>query len=75
MNGKSEEKGGGNAPLRIDSGVVGGSTGGASEADLSRGYTKPGEANDTPSEGGLLGSFFPEENNTGFLNRPTGWER
>lgn len=76
MHGKSDSKGGGNAPLSIDSGVIGGSTGGASEADLARGYTKPAdEANTNKPDGiGLLyegGSQGPE----GFLDRPHGWER
>lgn len=43
---KATKEGGGNAPLPIDSGVIGGSTGGASEADLARGYSDPCDPED-----------------------------
>lgn len=74
MHGKSDSKGGGNAPLSIDSGVIGGSTGGASEAELARGYTRPDEPSEGPMEDGIA-LPEPSPSNNGFLDRPHGWER
>lgn len=84
-NGKKSE-GGGNAPLHIDSGVIGGSTGGASEADLARGFTTPSDGNDRyykpdPALNERVGKdaqdTVPMEmpDDDGFLGRPQGWER
>lgn len=73
MTGKSE--GGGNAPLHIPAGVIGGSTGGASQSDLARGFTRPDERSDGPAtESGIALGPEPEPNH-GFLDRPHGWER
>lgn len=78
MQGKGDKStGGGDPSLAIGSGVIGGSTGGASESDLRRGYTRPDQP-DTPPLADGLGGMYPDESfreNNGFLDRPTGFER
>lgn len=54
-------------------GGTAGSTGGASTADLKRGYTDAGES--IPSEDPYLTSPYFGEEKGGFLDRPRGWER
>lgn len=70
----SKQEGGGNAPLHIGAGVMGGSTGGASHSDLARGYTRPDEPSE--QEPDLFGAIpIGGEREGGFLDRPEGWER
>lgn len=73
----------GNFPdLALDSGVIGGSTGGAGEADLVRGFSDPNDPpqKPSPSTGDFDGdSTFHDSElpdlNAGFLGRAQGWER
>lgn len=53
-------------------GASGGSLGGASHADLKRGYSN---ASDEPDEGMTDVFRMPPEPGHGFLDRPQGWER
>lgn len=78
----SSKEGGGNAPLSIDSGVIGGSTGGAGDADLARGFShvssdSQGLAGDPALAGTVSDSYEPTDPppREGFLGRPKGWQR
>lgn len=77
---RDEQEVGGFPDLALDSGVIGGSTGGAGEADLVRGFSDPAVAVASPTTGDFDGdSTFHDSElpdlNSGFLGRPQGWER
>lgn len=70
---------GGDGPLpAVDSGVIGGSTGGASMSELRRGFTRLGEDEEMGEDDcceGEMPMLEPEPPHQGFLDRPQGWER
>ena len=80
---KSDQQEGGDFPsLSLDPGVIGASTGGASQADLVRGFTDP----ELPANAGMPqmddddgDSMFHDSElpdlKPGFLGRAQGWER
>lgn len=66
--------------LALPSGVIGGSTGGASEAELRRGWKDCGddEGYRKGESMGLASTYDPfalPDQHNGFLDRPEGWER
>lgn len=75
----ASQAGEGSPSLAIDSGVVGGSTGGGTLADLARGYLPcDHDYGDAAGYGGSDDLVVPAEAETqasGFLDRPQGWER
>lgn len=66
---------GGEPSLVVDPGVVGGSTGGGSMADLERGYLPCGPEYDSAMDGDVMTPPGSLDDTTGFLDRPQGWER
>jgi hypothetical protein len=83
QEGASQAGEGGSPSLSIDSGVVGGSTGGGTLADLERGYL-PCDHNYGDASGLVAGYSESDDvvvppgaetQATGFLDRPQGWER
>jgi hypothetical protein len=57
------------------SGASGGSLGGASIADVKRGYSDAGTPKDDSHEAICCCPLCAPQKRGGFLDRPTGWER